>query len=369
MKIGENYYRSIWFNDSEPGIIFVIDQEKLPFIFEIKELRSVEDVFNAIKDMTVRGAPAIGVAGAFGMYLATLEITVHTNVREHLKNAAEYLISCRPTAVNLACAINNMLKKLSYTTQLKSNSEKALWAAKEICETEVNNCRKIGINGLALIEEISIKKHGAPVNILTHCNAGWLACVDYGTALAPVFLAREKGIPLHIWVDETRPRNQGARLTTFELENCGIPFSLVADNTGGHLMQHGLVDLILVGSDRTTRTGDVANKIGTYLKALAAFDNNVPFYAAMPSSSIDFTTSDGVSEIQVEERDAEEVRMVSGFAENRIMSVRICPENTRSVNYGFDITPARLISGLITERGICKATEKDIIKMFSEKLN
>jgi methylthioribose-1-phosphate isomerase len=369
MKIGEKNYRSVWFDDSEPGIIYVIDQEKLPFLLEIKELRSVDDVYNAITDMTVRGAPAIGAAGAFGMYLATLEITTHTNPREHLKNAAEYLISCRPTAVNLSWAINKMLEKISDKTQQKSITETALIAAKEICENEVNNCRKIGINGFPLIEEISIKKQGAPVNILTHCNAGWLACVDYGTALAPVFVAHEKGIPVHVWVDETRPRNQGARLTTYELGNCGIPYSLVTDNTGGHLMQHGLVDMILVGSDRTTRKGDVANKIGTYLKALAAFDNKVPFYVALPSSSIDFTTSDGLSEIKVEERDPEEISMVSGFAEDKIMSVRICPENTRSVNFGFDITPARLISGLITEKGICKATEKDILKMFSEKLN
>jgi methylthioribose-1-phosphate isomerase len=369
MKIGENYYRSIWFDDSDPGRISVIDQEKLPFLFEIKELRSAEDVYTAIKNMTVRGAPAIGVAGAFGMYLATLEITPHTNIREHLKNVAEYLISSRPTAINLPWAVNKVLGKLSEKSPRKLITETALGAAKEICESEVSRCKKIGLNGLALIENLSIKKQGAPVNILTHCNAGWLACVDYGTALAPVFAAHEKGISLHIWVDETRPRNQGARLTTFELGNCGIPYSLVTDNAGGHLMQHGMVDMILVGSDRTTRTGDVANKIGTYLKALAAFDNNVPFYVALPSSTIDFTISDGLSEIQVEERDPEEISQVSGFAEDKIMSVRICPENSRAVNYGFHITPARLISGLITEKGICRATEKDINNMFSEKIN
>jgi methylthioribose-1-phosphate isomerase len=369
MKIGENYYRSVWFDGSKPGIISVIDQEKLPFIFEIKELLSVDDVFNAIKDMTVRGAPAIGVTAAFGMYLATLEITSRTNIREHMKNAADYLISCRPTAINLAWAVNRVHARLLDKAQLHEVVKTALAAATEISENEVDNCRKIGLNGLQLIEEISIKKNGAPVNILTHCNAGWLACVDYGTALSPIFVAHEKGIALHVWVDETRPRNQGARLTTYELENAGIPCSLVTDNTGGHLMQKGLVDMVLVGSDRTTCTGDVANKIGTYLKALAAFDNNVPFYVALPFSSIDFTISNGLDEIEVEERDPEEVCMVSGFAEDKIMSVRICPENTRAVNYGFDITPARLITGLITERGICKANEKDIFKMFSEKLN
>jgi methylthioribose-1-phosphate isomerase len=362
MKIGENYYRSVWFEDSEPGIIFVIDQEKLPFHFEIKKLTSVEDVYYAIKEMTVRGAPAIGATAAFGMYLATLEITNHTNTREHLKNAAEYLISCRPTAVNLSWAVHRVLDKLSDKISVLDLTETALLAAKEISETEVKNCRQIGQTGLKLIEEISIKKGGKTVNILTHCNAGWLACVDYGTALAPVFAAHEKGISVHVWVDETRPKNQGARLTTYELENCGIPYSLIADNTGGHLMQHGMVDLVLVGSDRTTRTGDVANKIGTYLKALAAFDNNVPFYVALPSSTIDLTICDGLSEIEVEERDPEEIRMVTGFAEDRIISVKICPENTWAVNFGFDIT-------LITEKGICRASEKDILEIFSDKNN
>jgi methylthioribose-1-phosphate isomerase len=369
MKIGENYYHSIWFDDSDPGVVYVIDQEKLPFKFEIKELRSVDDVYNAVRDMTVRGAPAIGVAGAFGMYLSTLEITNHTNIREHLRNACDYLVSCRPTAVNLSWAVKKVYENLSGITDLKSLSDAALITAREICENEIDNCRKIGQCGLPLIEEISLKKKGAPVNILTHCNAGWLACVDFGTALAPVYAAHEKGIPLHIWVDETRPRNQGAKLTTYELENCGIPYSLVSDNTGGHLMQHGMVDLVLVGSDRTTRCGDAANKIGTYLKALAAFDNKIPFYVALPSSSIDFTISDGLSDIDIEERDPEEISLVSGFADNKFLSVRICPEKTRSVNYGFDITPARLITGLITEKGICRATEKDIYKMFPDKLN
>jgi methylthioribose-1-phosphate isomerase len=369
MKIGEKYYRSIWFNDEEPGKVFVIDQEKLPFMLEIKELRSVEDVFRAIKDMTVRGAPAIGAAGAFGMYLATCEISSRSGTGEQLKKAAEYLVSCRPTAVNLSWAVHKVLNQISSIKEPGLLSETALRAAKDICENEVTCCRQIGINGLPLIEDISKMKPGSPVNILTHCNAGWLACIDYGTALAPVYVAHGKGIPLHVWIDETRPRNQGARLTAYELESCGIPCSLVTDNTGGHLMQHGLVDIVLVGSDRTTRTGDVANKIGTYLKALAASDNNVPFYVALPSSSIDFGTRDGLSEIQVEERDPEEIRSVTGYADNKIISVRICPEYTQVVNFGFDITPARLVTGLITERGICRAEEKDILKMFSDKLN
>jgi methylthioribose-1-phosphate isomerase len=369
MKIGKKYYRSVWFDDAIPGIIFIIDQEKLPFQFEIKKLRSVKEVYTAIKEMTVRGAPAIGVAGAFGMYLAALEYSSQPDTWEKLKNAADYLSSCRPTAVNLAWAVNKVLEKLSSKSACSEYAETALLAAKEISETEISNCRQIGINGLKLIEDLSVRKNGEPVNILTHCNAGWLACVDYGTALAPVYAAYEKGIPVHVWVDETRPRNQGARLTTYELGGCGVPYSLIADNTGGHLMQHGMVDLVLVGSDRTTRKGDVANKIGTYLKALAAFDNNVPFYVALPSSSIDLSIGDGLSEIQIEERDPDEISMVAGYEGNKITAVRICPENSRSVNYGFDITPARLISGLITEKGLCKPTEKDILNLFLEKIN
>jgi methylthioribose-1-phosphate isomerase len=367
MKIGKKYYRSVWFDDSNPGIIYIIDQEKLPFQFEIKELRSVEDVYTAIKEMTVRGAPAIGVAGAFGMYLAAIEYSTQPDAWEKMKRASNYLSSCRPTAVNLKWAVNKVLEKLSEKGSSSGFVESALHTAKEISETEISNCRRIGINGLKLIEDLSVKKNRKTVNILTHCNAGWLACVDYGTALAPVYAAHEKGIPVHVWVDETRPRNQGARLTTYELGSSGVPYSLIADNTGGHLMQHGMVDLVLVGSDRTTRNGDVANKIGTYLKALAAFDNNVPFYVALPSSSIDLSIGDGLSEIEIEERDPEEITMVAGLAENKMTSVRICPENTRAVNYGFDITPARLVSGLITEKGLYKSTEQDILKMFSEK--
>ena len=369
MKIGSINYQSIWIDESDPCIIRAIDQEKLPFSFEIKKLRSVEDIYNSIKDMTVRGAPLIGVAGAFGMYLATLEITSNTNVSDHLNNAARYLISSRPTAVNLSWAVNIVLKKLTAISSSQDLSRIALTAATEIYETEVDNCRQIGRHGIKIIEEISKKKKGDSVNILTHCNAGWLACIDYGTVTAPIYLAHEKGIPLHIWVDETRPKNQGAKLTTYELGNEGIPHTLITDNTGGYLMQQGLVDVVFSGSDRTTRNGDVANKIGTYLKALAARDNNIPFYVALPSSSIDFRISNGLSEIVIEERNPDEITSVSGYADGKIMSVRICPENTKAKNYGFDITPARLITGLITEKGICKATEKDIRKMFSDKFN
>ena len=369
MKIGNQNYQSIWIDESDTAIVGVIDQQKLPFFFEIKDLRSVDDVFNAIDDMTVRGAPLIGATGAFGIYLATLEINSQTNIREHLSNAARYLISCRPTAVNLSWAVSYVMGKLKKHDSPASLTKSALDAALEICEIEKENCRQIGKHGLKLIESLSEKKKGAPVNILTHCNAGWLACIDFGTVTAPIYLAHDKGIPVHVWVDETRPRNQGAKLTAYELGQNGIPYTLITDNSGGHLMQQKQVDIVIVGSDRTTRTGDVANKIGTYLKALAAFDNIIPFYCALPSSSIDFNISDGFKEIVIEERNPEEVTNVSGFADGKIQTVRICPEDTTAANYGFDITPARLITGLITEKGICRATEKDIKEMFSDKFN
>ncbi len=369
MQIDGKNYQSIWLDESDHSVVRVIDQQKLPFFFETKELRSVEDVYSAIKDMTVRGAPLIGAASAFGMYLATLEINSYTNIREHLANAARYLISCRPTAVNLSWAVNYVLNKLNDNPSTELVSGTALEAALEICEKEKENCRLIGNHGLKLIKAISKKKKGETVNILTHCNAGWLACVDFGTVTSPIYFAHEKGVPVHIWVDETRPKNQGARLTSWELGKQGVPYTLIPDNTGGHLMQNGMVDLVLVGSDRTTRTGDIANKIGTYLKALSAYDNNIPFYSVFPSTSIDFGIKDGMTEILVEERDPEEVTYVSGFADGRIKSVRICPEDTAAANWGFDITPARLITGLITEKGICKATEKDIKKLFSDKFN
>ena len=369
MKIGDQYYQSIWVDENDRSRVKVIDQQRLPFFFEIKDLCSVDDVYNAIANMTVRGAPLIGAAGAFGIYLATLEINSQTNIREHLSNAARYLISCRPTAVNLSWGINFVIEKLKNEQSPSTLAKKALAAAIEICEMEKENCRQIGKHGLKLIESLSKKKKGAPVNILTHCNAGWLACIDFGTVTAPIYQAHEKGISVHVWVDETRPRNQGAKLTAYELGQNGIPYTLIADNSGGHLMQQKQIDIVIVGSDRTTRSGDVANKIGTYLKALAAFDNKIPFYCALPSSSIDFSISNGVKEIIIEERDPEEVTIVTGLAEGRIQSVRICPEDTVAANFGFDITPARLITGLITEKGICRATEKDIKEMFSDKFN
>ena len=369
MKANNKKYRSIWLDESDPCIVRVINQQKLPFLFETRELRTVEDVYTSIKDMTIRGAPLIGAAGAFGIYLATLEVTSLTNIRDHLSNAAKYLISCRPTAVNLSWAVKYTLDNLNNDYSKESLSDRVLALALGICEKEKENCRQIGEHGLKLIEELSTGKKGKPVNILTHCNAGWLACIDYGTATAPIYFAFDKGIPVHVWVDETRPLNQGARLTAWELGQYGVPYTIIPDNTGGHLMQHGMVDIVLVGSDRTSRTGDVANKIGTYLKALAAYDNNVPFYAALPSTSIDFTVSDGLSEIIVEERDQEEVKNITAFVDGEIRSCRTCPEDAVAANYAFDVTPARLITGLITEKGICRPTEKDIKKMFSDKFD
>ena len=367
MNVQSKKYQTIWLDENDPASVKVIDQRKLPFSFETVELRSVDDVFTAIKDMTLRGAPLIGAAGAFGLYLSTFEITSLSNIRDHLANAAKYLLSSRPTAVNLSWAINHVLDSLDDDYTEESLSGRILASTLNIIETEKENCRQIGKHGLKLIEKISKKKKGKPVNILTHCNAGWLATFDYGTATAPVYMAREKGIPVHVWVDETRPLNQGARLTAWEIGEYKVPYTLIADNTGGHLMQNGMVDLVIVGSDRTTRRGDVANKIGTYLKALAASDNNVPFYAALPSSTIDFSISDGLTEIVVEERDPKEVKNVTGYVNGLITSCRICPEDAGAANFAFDVTPARLITGLITERGICLPAEEEIRKMFPEK--
>ncbi len=365
MFVSGKNYQSIWIDESDPTVVSVIDQQRLPFFFEIRDLRTVDDIYLAISDMTIRGAPLIGAAGAFGIYLATLEITSAVNPRHHLENASRYLTSCRPTAVNLAWAVKYMMQSLEDVPE-EDLSSSALKTAREICDIEIENCRSIGIYGLALLENISKSKQGVPVNILTHCNAGWLACVDYGTAAAPVYLAHDAGIPVHVWVDETRPRNQGSRLTAWELEQAGVPYTLITDNTGGHLMQNGMVDIVIVGCDRASKKGDVANKIGTYLKALAAKDNGIPFYAALPSTSIDLNISDAFSEIPVEERDPEEVTSVSGLSGGEIISVRICPEKAEADNYGFDITPARLISGLITEKGIIKPEESEIKRLFSQ---
>ena len=367
MKIGEINYQSLWLDNEDDTRVMVIDQRQLPFNFETVALTTVEEVYSAINNMTIRGAPLIGVAGAFGIYLAMLEIGSRTNISDHIRNAANYLKSARPTAVNLEWAVNLQLKKLC---SIKSKSD-LIAMAKEtaliICNDEKESCYNIGINGLPLIEKISSQNNGEPVNILTHCNAGWLACIDYGTATAPIYLAHDKGIPLHIWVDETRPRNQGARLTAYELGEHGVPHTLITDNGGGYLMQKGEVDMVIVGSDRTAINGDVANKTGTYLKALAAKDNNIPFYVALPTSSIDPETDNGIKSVIIEERSEEEVTHVEGLYKGDIIKVSVAPEKTRASNYGFDITPSNLITALVTEKGVIAPVKEEIKKIISYK--
>jgi len=316
----------------------------------------------AIKDMWVRGAGLIGAAAAFGMYLAVCK-------EEDLLGAAKILRETRPTAVNLSWALDRMLKLLLSKDKQEDRLEAALQEAQNIANEDAENCRLIGEQGLSIIKDIHQKKKGKTVNILTHCNAGWLAFVDYGTALSPIYAAQAAGVPVHVWVDETRPRNQGAKLTAWELHQQGIPYTVIADNTGGHLMQHQMVDMVIVGSDRTTRNGDVANKIGTYLKALAAADNNIPFYAALPSSTIDWSIIDGVKNIPIEQRNAREVKYMEGTDEKgEWRQILIAPKHSPAANYGFDVTPARLITGgIITERGIAQASEDSLLSLFPEK--
>jgi methylthioribose-1-phosphate isomerase len=363
MLINGTNIQSIWYDETKEAV-FAIDQRKLPFQFEMMEMKSLNDAVFAINEMVVRGAPLIGVTAAWGLHLEIRNIK-NTEFQD-IKKWAKELKSTRPTAINLALVVDEMVQELSnaqpsdYATvslsfALKSQNREAQW------------CEQIGEFGFSLIEEFYQKKQ-QPVNILTHCNAGWLACVDWGTATAPMYKAHLKGIPLHIWVDETRPRNQGARLTAWELQQAGVLYTVIPDNAGGHLMQHGMVDMVLVGSDRTTLNGDVANKIGTYLKALAAFDNNIPFYAALPSTSIDFTMTDGVKNIPIEHRGADEMLKMEVRHQNITFEALIMPENTPVANYGFDVTPARLITGLITERGICMANEASILNLFPEHL-
>jgi len=367
MKVNGKNFHTIWVHPDNKLIIQVIDQRRLPFEFEVINLHTEADAFEAIQNMTVRGAPLIGVTGAYGIYLGLIHCK-EENWRADLPKMAGYLKSSRPTAVNLAILIDEMVTLLAGCTTHKIACDTAFDEAKRMKRREISWSEAIGDFGCELIEAISNKKNGAPVNILTHCNAGWLACIDWGTATAPIYKAFLKGIPVHVWVDETRPRNQGARLTAWELSHEGVPHTVIPDNAGGHLMQHGMVDICIVGSDRTTSTGDVANKIGTYLKALAASDNHIPFYVALPSSSIDFTMKDGIREIPIEQRDAEEVSHMEGKLENgEIGKIRIVNELSPVANYGFDVTPAKYITALITERGICKANEAAILNLFPKK--
>ena len=348
----------------------LIDQRALPFSFETVRVKSATQMAATITDMVVRGAGLIGVAAAYGMALAARSAADDRgDAATTLQAAAAALEASRPTAVNLTWAVDRMLRALDgiEPSDLVATADAE---AEAIVAEDVAACQAIGRHGLPLIEEIH-ERTGRPVNVMTHCNAGWLAFVDHGSATAPIYTAHDAGIPVHVWVDETRPRNQGARLTAWELGQHGVPHSVVVDNAGGHLMQHGLVDLVLVGSDRTTATGDVANKIGTYLKALAAHDNDVPFHVALPSSSIDWTARDGLLEIVIEERDPSEVTHIDGVVESEAgdptaARARLVPEGTIAVNHGFDVTPARLVTGLVTERGRCPADESGISALYPE---
>ena len=362
MRVDGKDFRTIWLN-ADGASVDVIDQTKLPHRFEVLTLRSAAEAAHAIKTMVVRGAPLIGATAAYGMALAAKDDASDAA----LKRSHQLLLESRPTAVNLRWALERMQARLM-TLAVSERVATAYQEAARIADEDVEVCASIGENGAALIEAIAESRaEGLPVNVLTHCNAGWLATVDWGTALAPIFKAHRAGIPVHVWVDETRPRNQGASLTAWELNKEGVPHTVIADNTGGHLMQHGMVDLCIVGTDRTTRSGDVANKIGTYLKALAAHDNRVPFYVALPSSTIDWRVKDGVREIPIEERSADEVTHLSGAtAEGGIATIRITPEGSPAANYAFDVTPARLVTGLITERGIAEASEVGLRKLFPD---
>jgi len=355
MKIEGKSYKTIWFVDN---LVKIIDQTKLPHKFVIKDLKNVKDAINAIKTMEVRGAPLIGTTAAYGLVLSIIE----KNDLSFLKKSSEELIASRPTAINLKWAVDRMMKKLNGINE-KDILKIALDEAKAIKEEDEGFCKNIGLNGLKIIEKISNKKKDT-VNILTHCNAGWLATIDWGTATSPIYHAHQKGIKVHVWVDETRPRNQGSNLTSYELNEEGISNTVITDNAGGILMQRGQVDMCIVGTDRTLSNGDVCNKIGTYLKALSAKDNNVPFYVALPSSTIDWSIKDH-KQIPIEERNSEELSHIEGIDENNeIKKVRIYPQKSKSLNLAFDVTPAKLVTGLITEKGICEASEKGLKGLF-----
>ncbi|MEE4198514.1 MAG: S-methyl-5-thioribose-1-phosphate isomerase [Bacteroidales bacterium] len=366
MKIQHTHYHTLWISPDDPEVIKVIDQRLLPFRLVIRNLKTSGEVYRAIREMWVRGAPLIGVAAAYGVYLGLLELRGENDMQQKIRQLAHFLKSARPTAVNLQYAVDLVVQGIESFPTLAEKREQALQLANQLKAREIENCRQIGEHGLPLIEQISRKKKGKPVNILTHCNAGWLACIDYGTATAPIYLAHQKGIKIHVWVDETRPRNQGARLTAYELGEEGVPHTVIADNTGGLLMQKDMVDMVIVGSDRTSANGDVANKIGTYLKALAAHDNKIPFYVALPLSSIDWEITDGMREIPIEERDEDEVKTIEGWHHHQITRVRLTPENSPALNYGFDVTPAKYVTALITEKGICKASKQAMEKLRDE---
>jgi len=363
MKVDGRQFRTIWL-EPDGWSVGAIDQRRLPHEFVIVTIQDLAAAAEAIRSMLVRGAPLIGATAAYGVALAMRQDASNAA----LDQACELLIATRPTAINLRWALDEMRTVLQPLAP-RARAEVAYIRASEIADEDVAINRQLGQYGLALIQAAAAKKKsGDPVNILTHCNAGWLATVDWGTATAPIYLAHERGIVVHVWVDETRPRNQGASLTAWELGHHGVPHTVIADNTGGHLMQHGMVDLVITGTDRVTADGDVCNKIGTYLKALAAQDNGVPFYVALPSPTIDFRIKDGVRQIPIEQRAAAEVATMTGrTAEGRIETVRVVPDGSPVANYAFDVTPARLITGLITERGVLKADRDALARAFPER--
>ena len=365
MNVQGKPYRTIWL--AAPGCVRIIDQARLPHEFALLDLRTPAAMAAAIRNMNLRGAGLIGCAAAWGIYLAVVAHAAADDFATRLATEAEALLATRPTAKNLEWAVQRMQARLAGCSPAERLAV-AQAEAQAITDEDAEFSRRMGQHGLAILRDIAARKGGAPVNVLTHCNAGWLAFVDHGTALAPVYAAVAAGIPVHVWVDETRPRNQGAALTAWELAQHGVPHTLVADNAGGHLMQHGLVDVVFVGADRVTAAGDVANKIGTYLKALAAHDNQVPFYAVLPVSTIDWQIHDGVREIVIEERHADEVRTMTGWddAGGRLTTVRICPAETPAANYGFDVTPARLLTGIITERGLAPATREGLRQLYAD---
>ncbi len=370
MNVHGTHYRTIWLKNDDDAVVQIIDQRPLPHKFVVEDLTTVSDVARAIKDMHIRGAGLVGATAGYGMYLAALHAPKNAPeaFTAQLIAAGETLKATRPTAVNLEWAVQRQLDAIAAAgDDISAKIAAAKTTAQTIADEDAEFCRRIGEHGVTLIEEISRRKNGAPVNILTHCNAGWLAFVDYGTATAPIYAAHDRGIPVHVWVDETRPRNQGARITAWELNQHGVPHTVIVDNVGGHLMQHGMVDMVIVGTDRTLYTGDVANKIGTYLKALAAHDNGVPFYVALPSSSFDWMKRDGVKEIPIEQRDATEVKTINGQYGDDVVSVLLTPEDSPAANFAFDVTPARLVTALITERGICDASEDGVLGLYPEK--
>jgi len=361
VKVNGQHFRTIWLKP---------DDERAAHRFVIEEVRTVEQMATAIREMHVRGAGLIGASAGYGMYLAAIEAAANpatADVDEQLAHAAAQLKATRPTAVNLSWAVERQLRNIARGKDATEKVTLALRTARSIADEDAEHCRMIGQHGSKLIREIAGQKAGARVNVLTHCNAGWLAFVDYGSATAPIYAAHDSGLPVHVWVAETRPRNQGSKLTAWEMGEHGVPHTIIADSAAGHLMQRGTVDLVIVGTDRTTLSGDVANKIGTYLKALAAKDNDIPLYVALPSSSFDWGLRDGLKEIPIEERSPEEVKQADGWFEGQQVEVRIAPEGSPAANYGFDVTPAHLVTGLITERGVCEANEKSIRALFPEQ--